>query len=83
MEYRKCILLEITEFKDIIRNITDGLKIVDVEHNISFRNSGKAINSKKSWNEDMYLTLSKYFKVNIESIYYNKFNKKSVCIVYN
>lgn len=69
-QLKKCIFMELEEFKDLILNITGGLKRVEYElDGIYYEDTDEAEESETYWNEYITETLSKYFGVTVTSIH--------------
>ena len=68
-QLKKCIFMELDEYKDLVNKVTDGLKEVDCEFGLFYMSTEKADETNTYWNEDIEVTLSKYFDVTVTSIH--------------
>ena len=81
-QLKKCIFMELDEFKDLINKVTDGLKEVDYEFGLFYMCTDKAETINTYWNEDIEVTLSRHFDVTITSIHADDWDDTGVWIVY-
>ena len=63
----KTIAMEIDDFAELVEKLTDGLATVEYEFGAYISDTDKADEIGVYWNEDMTVTLSKYFDVNVTS----------------
>ena len=68
-QLKKCIFMELDEYKDLINKVTDGLKEVDCEFGLFYMSTEKADETNTYWNEDIEVTLSKHFDVTVTNIH--------------
>lgn len=82
-QLKKCIFMELDEYKDLIDRVTDGLKAVEYEFGLFYMYTDKAENENTYWNEDIEETLSRYFDVTVTSIHADDYEEYvGVWIVY-
>lgn len=81
-QLRKCIFMELDEYKDLIDRVTDGLKAVEYELGLFYMYTEKAENTNTYWNEHIEETLSKYFDITVTSIHADDYDDVGVWIVY-
>lgn len=68
-QLKKCIFMELDEYKNLINKVTDGLKEVDCEFGLFYMSTEKADETNTYWNEDIEVTLSKHFDVTVTNIH--------------
>jgi hypothetical protein len=78
----KCFSLSIQEFKDVIKEVTNGLKNVDFEFGIQFKNSNKSKREQKYWKGDMKKALSEYFDIEVLNFHYDECGLEDVWIIF-
>ena len=61
------IAMELDEFTELVEKLTDGLATVEYEFGAYITETDKADETETYWNEDMAVTLSKYFDVTVTS----------------
>ena len=82
-QLKKCIFMELDEFSKLILNLTDGLMEVEYEiDGIYYDSTEKADNTDTYWDEDLLVTLSKYFDVEVTSTHSDDCDIVGVWIVY-
>ena len=80
---KKCIFMDLEEFKDLINNVTGGLKRVKYEPDgIYYEDTDEAEEVETYWNEHITETLSKYFDVKVTSIHADDCEYVGVWICY-
>lgn len=68
-QLKKCIFMELDEYKHLIDKVTDGLKAVECVFGLFYMCTYKAEKTNTYWNEGIEVTLSKYFDVTVTSIH--------------
>lgn len=68
-QLKKCIFMELDDFNNLIDKVTDGLKTVEYEFGMYYADTDKAEETDIYWNEDIEVTLSKYFDVTVTSVH--------------
>ena len=82
-QLKKCIFMELDDYKELINKITDGLKSVEYEYDgIYYEDTEKAEETETYWNEDITETLSKYFDVTVTSVHADDCEYLGVWICY-
>ena len=81
-QLKTCMFMYLEEFKDLIHKVTDGLKAVDYEFGLFYLCTEKADETGTYWNEDIKVTLSKYFDITVTSIHADDWDDTGVWIVY-
>lgn len=80
---KKCIFMTLDSFKELVLELTNGLKKVQYElDGIYFEDTDEAEESETYWNEYMTDTLSKYFDVQVTSIHTDDCEVLGVWICY-
>ncbi len=68
-QLKKCIFMELDDYKELIDKVTDGLKGVECDFGLCYMFTEKAEKTNTYWNESIEETLSKYFDVTVTSIH--------------
>lgn len=82
-QLKKCIFMELGDYKELIDKLTGGLKSVEYEcDGIYYEDTEKAEETETYWNEYITETLSKYFDVTITSVHADDCEYLGVWICY-
>ena len=82
-QLKKCIFMELDEFKNLVNRVTDGLKQVEYElDGIYYEDTEKAEETDIYWNKYMNETLSEYFDVEVTSVHTDDCDVIGVWICY-
>ena len=82
-QLKRCIFMVLDEYSELILNLTDGL--LEVEHEVDglyHDHTEKADNTDTYWNEDLLVTLSKHFDVEVTSVHSDCCEMPGVWICY-
>lgn len=80
---KKCIFMLLDSYKELVLELTDGLKCVEYElDGIYYLDTEKAEETDTYWNERINETLSKYFDVTVTSVHSDDCDMIGVWIVY-
>lgn len=81
-QLKKCIFMTLEEFEELINTLTNGLKEVKFEFSVYITDSNKADDEETYWQEDICVTLSKYFDVEVTSFHSDDCEYPCVWICY-
>ena len=67
---QKAICMEFGEFKQMVEDLTNGLKTVEYEFDgMFYSDTKKAFDSDEFWNQDVNETVGEYFGINVSSVH--------------